>query len=253
MLTFGARTYIASPDALRLEGLLGGDALFLVLGGSGEGSTAQGEILSLEPDFLLLDSALAGMDSLKLLEILGREMTAPPRVLYLCPEETWKESAVGKGADAALIAPKTREELLFCARQTALRPLPRLALPWQDTREEIAGALLAALGADPRLKGKTYMRWAGAALACAPQLAASYSGRLYPYLAERGNATPQAVERAVRTAVEAIWLQGNLEAIERLFGFSVDADRGKPTNAEFLSMLGEHVRRETARRMKEEM
>ena len=50
----------------------------------------------------------------------------------------------------------------------------------------------------------------------------------------------------MRTAVESTWLHGNLEAIQQLFGFSVDADRGKPTNAEFLSMLAEHVRRETA-------
>ena len=98
-------------------------------------------------------------------------------------------------------------------------------------------------------KGGTGKSTAAAALACAPQGAASYSGRLYPWTAAAFGVTPGAVERAIRTAVEDTWLHGDLAAIQALFGFSVDAERGKPTNAEFLSMLAQHIREELARQM----
>ena len=102
----------------------------------------------------------------------------------------------------------------------------------------------------PRLKGRRYIRAAAAALACSPALGASYRERLYPYVAGLYAATPQAVERAIRTAVESTWLHGSLEGIQALFGLSVDAEKGKPTNAEFLAMLAEHIRRELTRQMR---
>ena len=64
-----------------------------------------------------------------------------------------------------------------------------------------------------------------------------------------GDVKPQAVEKAIRTAVESTWLSGSLNAIQSLFGYSVDAERGKPTNAEFLAMLSGDARRELAHHM----
>ena len=178
-------------------------------------------------------------------------MPAPPRVLYLSRGrgEGWLALALQKGADAALRADAAINEILSSAREAAARPLPRLARPWEDTRREIADGLLNDLGVSQSLKGRRYMLRAAEALACAPALGRSYSRRLYPFLASEFAASPGAVERAVRTAVEDTWLHGNLAAIQKLFGLSVDADRGKPTNAEFLAMMAEHVRRETRRRM----
>ena len=249
MLNASARVYIASADALRLEAILGRETLFSVVGGSGGGELAEREIFFLQPDFLALDCALPGLDGPALLERLGREMPAPPRVLCLCPSQAWAEMALQKGADQAIVFPCDDESFLRCAAETALLPVPSLAAPWAPVRMEIARELLERLGVSSAYKGKQYMQTAGAVLACAPQLAFSYTGRLYPYIGKRFGCTPQAVERAIRTAIEDTWLHGNLENIGQLFGFSVDADRGKPTNAEFLSMLAEHIRRETARRM----
>ena len=90
---------------------------------------------------------------------------------------------------------------------------------------------------------------AAAALACSPAQGDSYRERLYPYVAGQCGTTPQAVEKAIRTAVESAWLQGSLEGIQALFGLSVDAEKGKPTNAEFLAMLAEHIKREIQRTM----
>ena len=76
--------------------------------------------------------------------------------------------------------------------------------------------------------------------ACAPGLV---QGKLYPHLAQRFGTAPGAVEKAVRSAIERTRLSGSLPEIQRLFGLSVDAEKGKPTDLECIAMLAEHVRR----------
>ena len=65
--------------------------------------------------------------------------------------------------------------------------------------------------------------------------------RLYPLVARRHAMTPAAVERSLRLAVESTWSRGDLAKLERFFGHSVDPERGKPTNKEFLARLQERM------------
>lgn len=69
---------------------------------------------------------------------------------------------------------------------------------------------------------------------------------LYPVVAEEFSTTWQSVERNLRYAIETVWTQGNLEEIQRMFGLTVEAERGKPTNKAFLAQLAEHIRLERA-------
>ena len=236
------KIYIASPDADRLERIFAYTPAFWVLGVCGEGKRALGEIRDLRPDVLLLDEVLAGADGYAAMEAL-EDMSTPPRMVFLR-----RSGAVQKDMQPDVLCPFPcgEEEVLEAVKRAAETPVPALAAAWSETRRRTAEVLLDQLGVDQALKGWQCMREAAAALACAPSLGYSYRERLYPYTAVQCHTTPQAAERAVRTVVESTWLHGNLEAIQQLFGFSVDADRGKPTNAEFLSMLAEHVRRETA-------
>ena len=242
-----ARLYIASCAAESLERTFAFDPGFLVLGGSRWGREAVREAMRLGPDVLALDSALLGMDGLEALEKL-KCMAAPPRVLFL---SRMRSNIPDAQVDGLVRDPWTDAELLLAAHAAADRPLPILAAPWAEARRDIAEALLRRLGVKERLKGRAYMAYAAAAMACAPQWAASYSAWVYPRTAAAFGTSAGAVERAVRTAVEDTWLHGDLAAIQALFGYSVDAERGKPTNAEFLSMLAEHVRRGVEKQIRE--
>ncbi|MBR3742030.1 MAG: hypothetical protein IKN04_16515 [Clostridia bacterium] len=238
------RLYIASPDAARLERILSCDSRFFIVG-SGQGKQAVGEALRLCPDLLILDAVLSGMDGGEALSLLAR-LLAPPRVVYLARTAFAPPKPV---PDEICSYPCEDRVLLEAVLKAAEHPLPALAQPWEERRLTIAESLLNQLAVPPRLKGRRYMRIAAAALACSPAQGDSYRERLYPYVAGQCGTTPQAVEKAIRTAVESAWLQGSLEGIQALFGLSVDAEKGKPTNAEFLAMLAEHIKREIQRTM----
>lgn len=241
-----ARLYIISPDAARLERVFSRDSRFFVIG-AGPGREAVREALGLCPELLVLDAVLSGMDGSWALALLSR-LPAPPKVVFLARAAF---SPPEPAPDEACPYPCADQALLEAALKAANRPLPALSHAWEEQRFAIAGALLDRLAVPPRLKGRRYMLFAASALACSPALGASYRERLYPYVAGLCDTTSQAVEKAIRTAVESAWLQGSLEGIQALFGLSVDAEKGKPTNAEFLAMLAQHIREELARKMRE--
>lgn len=243
------RYYIASPDYLQAEALLGPEAALERVGSGSDGRRALLDTLALTPDLLLLDAALPGLDGLALLCRLQKETITPPRVLFLArtPESAAASEILRERADARLAWPGQADALLPAALSAARASVPLLARPHEGLRLSLADALLDRLEVPETLKGRRYMQYAAAQAAAAPQLLLSCQQALYPLLARRFCAGIPAVEKAIRTAVEHTWLRGDLNAIQALFGFSVDAERGKPTNKEFISMLAEHVRRKAAR------
>ena len=90
----------------------------------------------------------------------------------------------------------------------------------------------------------------GAVLACAVALCSAddrllsrATTLLYPRVAARFEATPGGVEHAVRQAIETTWTRGRMETLARLFGNSIDPQRGKPTNTECIALLAEQLRK----------
>ena len=68
--------------------------------------------------------------------------------------------------------------------------------------------------------------------------------QLYPEIAERYRTTPSRVERAIRHAIEVAWGRGQQEIVEQIFGYTVSASKGKPTNSEFIAMIADKLRLE---------
>ena len=68
--------------------------------------------------------------------------------------------------------------------------------------------------------------------------------QLYPDIALKYNTTPSRVERAIRHAIEVAWGRGDQQVVENIFGYTVSADKGKPTNSEFIAMIADKLRLE---------
>lgn len=105
----------------------------------------------------------------------------------------------------------------------------------------LAGGLLHALGVPEGLRAWAFLPDMVGLTAVHPPLMTDLTHALYPLVARRHGMTATAVERSLRLCVESTWNRGRLEALERFFGSSVDPDRGKPTNREFLCRMQERL------------
>lgn len=102
--------------------------------------------------------------------------------------------------------------------------------------------MLHELGIPSHIKGYGYIREAVSIIFENPEVIGGITKELYPALAKKFNTTVSRVERAIRHAIEVSWNRGNLDYMEELFGFSVDIDRAKPTNSEFVVTIADKLR-----------
>lgn len=102
--------------------------------------------------------------------------------------------------------------------------------------------MLHELGIPSHIKGYQYIREAVGIIFEKPEVIGGITKELYPELAKKFNTTVSRVERAIRHAIEVSWNRGNLDFMEELFGYSVDIDRAKPTNSEFMVTIADKLR-----------
>ncbi|WP_459482444.1 sporulation initiation factor Spo0A C-terminal domain-containing protein [Clostridium saccharoperbutylacetonicum] len=74
------------------------------------------------------------------------------------------------------------------------------------------------------------------------ELLSAVTKELYPSIAKKYNTTASRVERAIRHAIEVAWGRGQIDAINRLFGYTVHTEKGKPTNSEFIAIIADKLR-----------
>ena len=101
--------------------------------------------------------------------------------------------------------------------------------------------LLHDLGMPSHIKGYQYIRDSIELMYNNPDTLGGITKEVYPYIADKYNTTPSRVERAIRHAIEVSWNRGDYDLMEEIFGHSVDFDRAKPTNSEFLATVADKI------------
>ena len=104
--------------------------------------------------------------------------------------------------------------------------------------------LLHELGVPSHIKGYEYIREGIIELYNDPSIIGGITKELYPDIADKYNTSVSRVERAIRHAIEVSWNRGNLDLMEEIFEHSVDIDRAKPTNSEFIVTLADKLKLE---------
>ena len=107
--------------------------------------------------------------------------------------------------------------------------------------------MLHELGMPSHIKGYQYIREGISMIYNDPSLIGGITKELYPELASKFDTTVSRVERAIRHAIEVSWNRGNWDYMEELFGHSVDIDKAKPTNSEFIVTVADKLRLEIAK------
>lgn len=95
------------------------------------------------------------------------------------------------------------------------------------------------IGVPAHIKGYQYLREAIIIAVKDMEVINAVTKVLYPAVAKRFNTTPSRVERAIRHAIEVAWDRGDLETLQKYFGYTVSNAKGKPTNSEFIALIAD--------------
>lgn len=202
---------------------------------------------SAAPDVLVLDIIMPHLDGIGVLETLAeRPPGKRPKVIMLTAfgQESITQRVVDLGADYYILKPFNLEVLVNRIRQLAgtSRPTVRSVPTKGKSLDLEVTNIIHQIGVPAHIKGYLYLREAILMVINEVDLLGAITKELYPLIAEKYNTTPSRVERAIRHAIEVAWSRGNVEVINSLFGYTIDVNRGKPTNSEFIAMIADKLR-----------
>ena len=100
-------------------------------------------------------------------------------------------------------------------------------------------SLLKDLGVPANLQGYFHLKYAVSLAVEDISITNRITKELYPSVAKKFKTTPARVERAIHHAIEISWGRGNIDTQNKLFGYTVDQGKGKPTNSEFISTVAD--------------
>jgi two-component system response regulator (stage 0 sporulation protein A) len=215
-----------------------------------DGAAAVSAVTRLHPDVLLLDMILPKLDGLAVLDAL-HALHPKPRILVLSAfgQESLVARTLELGADYYIMKPFDMSTLMFRLRQLAQPQIVPITFRIQQQRQNMEKELekevikqMSMLGVPSHYKGFIYLREAIVMAVENSAIMDRMTKGLYPAIAAKCNTSPHQVERAIRHAVEATWTKGNLKMIDELFAYSVDVEKGKPTNSSFIARLADQVR-----------
>ena len=104
--------------------------------------------------------------------------------------------------------------------------------------------ILHEVGIPAHIKGYNYLRTGIEEMYYSNDMQGKITKSLYPFIARKYSTTSSRVERAIRHAIEVAWNRGNVDSIDDIFGYTINAYKAKPTNSEFISMIADRLRLE---------
>lgn len=221
---------------------------FSVAGDTGDG----GELLRLARDgvvdAIVMDVVLTGMDGLEVLEELSK-LEHRPRVILLSnyTKGGVAELAAARGADYFMV--KSCSDEALCRRVSELTGAAGAnpELPQRLSLEGRITAIIHEVGVPAHIKGYQYLREAIFIAVNDMDVINAVTKVLYPAVAKKFGTTSSRVERAIRHAIEVAWDRGDLETLQKYFGYTVNGAKGKPTNSEFIALISDRLVLEQAK------
>lgn len=112
-----------------------------------------------------------------------------------------------------------------------------------DTQLElIITDIIHEIGIPAHIKGYQYIRYSIMLAIKDESVVGSITKLLYPTVAKKHNTTASRVERAIRHAIEVAWDRGDIDTLNSYFGYTIQNNKGKPTNSEFIAMISDKIR-----------
>ena len=215
-----------------------------VVGETNNGAEAVQLVRDLQPDILIMDLVLNQMDGLELLhELNEQDLHCAVLVLSDFARGHLVSHASRLGADYFILKPCNLSRVQERIRQLVPNEAPSPMAPAMNTPslEAMVTAVIHEIGVPAHIKGYQYLREAIVLAIQDMEVINAVTKVLYPEVAHHFGTTPSRVERAIRHAIEVAWDRGDLETLQKYFGYTVSNAKGKPTNSEFIAMIADRL------------
>lgn len=198
-------------------------------------------------DAVLMDVFMAGLDGIGVLEYIKETLAQAPLTMIFSAIDSseFEEQIIKAGADYYFIKPINPDAVA--------KRLQNIA-NWKGERskrsgytqardiEVIISDIMREIGVPAHIKGYQYLRTAIELCIEDKTMLESVTKLLYPTVAKSFATTPSRVERAIRHAIEVAWDRGDVDVLNSYFGYTIQSDRGKPTNSEFIAMISDRLK-----------
>ena len=226
-----------------------------------DGQEAFEKIKELNPDVVLMDMIMPHVDGIGVLEKLNGAGIMPICIMISAVgQDTITARSIELGAKYYMVKPFDLDLAVKRIRSLAKTPatvmsssLKEMKTPYISSTNNInkesnieakVTNIIHEVGVPAHIKGYQYLR-DGIMMAIENvEVINQITKSLYPDLAKKYHTTPSRVERAIRHAIEVAWNRGKLETTEMIFGYTINANKGKPTNSEFIAMIADKLRLE---------
>ena len=217
---------------------------FQILGTAQDGETAIRAILEKKPEVLVLDLMLRKQDGLGVLKAIAG-MDRRPLTLATSGFVTEYVSAAAAGLGVRYLMLKPCDMTVLVERLTEIRGGENRRMPIRRSDktsiETMVTSIIHEIGVPAHIKGYQYLREAIIIAVNDMDVINAITKVLYPQVAKTFQTTPSRVERAIRHAIEVAWDRGDLDTLQRFFGYTVSNTKGKPTNSEFIALIADKL------------
>ena len=217
---------------------------FQVLGTANDGEQAIRMILERKPDVLVLDLMLAKQDGIAVLKAISA-MDHRPVTLATSRFVTDYVATTAANLGVRYLMLKPCDMTALVERLEEIRGGENLRTPIRRTDktsiEAMVTSIIHEIGVPAHIKGYQYLREAIIIAVNDMDVINAITKVLYPQVAKTFQTTPSRVERAIRHAIEVAWDRGDLDTLQRFFGYTVSNTKGKPTNSEFIALIADKL------------
>ena len=222
----------------------------LVVGTAGDGIETLALVEQKHPNVIVMDLVLTKLDGLGVLQKLAQVDQRPAVIIVsgFFNDHVVQEAAelgayyfMPKPCDVPALLSRIRQVTQQTARKSNLRTVGAGTdlYAGSDDLEAVVTEVIHEIGVPAHIKGYQYLREAIMIAVQDMDVINAITKVLYPQVAKTFATTPSRVERAIRHAIEVAWDRGDLETLQKFFGYTVSNVKGKPTNSEFIAMIAD--------------
>lgn len=214
---------------------------FRVLGTAQDGEQTLRLLRERQPDVLVLDMMLPKLDGISILKALERKPMTLATSGFLT--EYVARAAADLGVRYLMLKPCDITAVVERLEEIRGGSEPRREQYRQDkgSIETMVTNIIHEIGVPAHIKGYQYLREAIIIAVNDMDVINAITKVLYPQVAKTFQTTPSRVERAIRHAIEVAWDRGDLDTLQRFFGYTVSNTKGKPTNSEFIALIADKL------------